>query len=363
MTLELLSKDTLNYYAPRFQVDIKGQKLAAEMSKTIIDVKVDEKVDVGASLTLTINDEFDMATQTYKWIDHPLFNIGNEINLKIGYSTNLFNMVKGNITSLEPNFFSGGLPTLTVEGQDLAFDYLKRAKPERAFVDMTYSDIARTIASEAGMLPVVDNAGKFTSPIRKNNEETYFAFLERLAGEVGFQFKVDGQTMYFVEPGDENKEILTLQLGKDIISFQPALRSSGLLREVIVRGHNPRDPKTPIKGRASAGSERNQESGRRTGSQIAENLNGSGTRVISNVIVNSQEHANKMASSILNKASDSLVEGQVNCIGLPQIRAGVNIRLEKMGERFTGKYYVKETTHTINNSGYNTSFKVKRNAI
>ncbi len=70
-----------------------------------------------------------------------------------------------------------------------------------------------------------------------------------------------------------------------------------------------------------------------------------------------------MALAELNKASDSLIEGEGECIGIPQIRTGVTICLEKLGKRFSGKYYVKGTTHTINSSGYRTRFSVKRNAL
>lgn len=363
MALEKLAGNTFNFYAPRFEVEIDNQKLVADISKAIIDVTVEEKLDEGASFTMTVHDDFDMKTQQFKWIDHPLFNVGNKIIIKMGYENNLYPMVSGNITSLEPSFFSGELPTLTVGGQDLSYDYIKRTSPERTFVEMRHSDIARRIASEAGLLPVVDDTGQLCSFVRKGSDETYYTFLERLAREVGFQFNVEGQTMYFIMPQDDRQEILVLELGKDIISFRPALRTSGLVTEVEVRGHNPRNPDEPIIGRAAAGSERPQESGRRTGSQIAEERHGSVRRVITNVIVNSVEHANSIARARLNEASDSLIEGDAECIGIPQIRTGVNIKLEKMGNRFSGKYYVKGTTHTINNSGYRTRFSVKRNAI
>ncbi|HMK50343.1 MAG TPA: hypothetical protein VK435_09840, partial [Thermodesulfovibrionales bacterium] len=170
-------------------------------------------------------------------------------------------------------------------------------------------------------------------------------------------------TMYFIQPQDDRKEILTLQLGKDIIRFRPAMRTSGLVSEVEVRGHNPQDPSQPFIGRASAGSERSQEGGRRTGSQIAEDRCGPVRRVITDRVVHSNEHASSIARAELNSSSDSLVEGDGECIGIPQIRTGVSIRLEKMGDRFSGKYYVKGTTHSINSSGYRTSFTVKRNAV
>ena len=363
MALEKLSLAAMNFYAPRFEVEINNSRLAANISKAIMDVTIDEKLDEGASFRMTMHDEFDMTTQKFKWLDHPLLNVANKITIKVGYGSNLQVMVMGNITSIEPSFFAGETPTLTIGGQDLSYDYLKRTFPARTFVDRKHSDIARAIASEAGLLPVIDETGQLQKIIQKDNDETYYAFLEKLKKEVGYQFSVEGQTMYFVKPGDEKKEILTLALGKDIISFRPTMRTSGLLTEVEVRGHNPRDPNTPIIGRATAGSERPQEQGRQTGSQMLHDRVGPVKKVISDVIVNSVEHANALALSVLNKATDTLVEGECESIGLPQIRTGVNIKLEKMGKKFSGKYYVKGTTHTINDSGYRTSFSVKRNAV
>ena len=221
---------------------------------------------------------------------------------------------------------------------------------------MSYSDVAKTIASEAGLLAVVEETG-FKETSRKRNDETYYQFLSRLGRELGSEFRMRGQTMYFASPGVEEEEILVLELGKDIISFVPSMRTSGLLREVEVRGYNPRDP-DPIVGRAQAG----QSAERSACSQLAQRMHGS-VRVITDVIVNSTEHANAIARAELERASGTLVEGRVESIGIPQIRIGVNIRIEKVGTCFSGKYYVTETSHTINTSGYRTSFSVRRNSV
>ncbi len=361
MGLEQVAQANSNFYAPRFDVRINNAKLPSDLA--IIDLTVDEKIDVGASFKLTIHDEFDMASQQFIWLDHPILEVGNSISISMGYGGNLLPLVIGNITSIEPSFFSSETPTLTVGGQDLSYDYLKRSSPERTFVDKTYSDIAGIIAADAGLLPVVDETGKILYPVCKKSDQNYFSFLEKLAKEVGFQFRMDGQTMYFVKPTDSVRAILTLELGKDIISFHPTLKTTGLVSEVEVRGHNPRDPNKPIIGRAGPGDERSQEQGRKSGSQIMQDKNKTAKKVITNVIVNSEEQANALALSELNKASDSLIEGDVESIGLPQIRTGVTICLEKMGKRFSGKYYVTGTTHSIGDSGYRTRFSVKRNAL
>ncbi len=268
MALEIISKETLDFYAPRFEVEIEGKKLSANMSKVIIEVTVDEKKDEGASFSLTVHDEFDMVTQEYKWLDHPLFKEGNKVTIKMGYSDKLYTMMIGEITSIEPSFFSGETATLKIGGQDLSNDYIKKSSRERTFKDMSFSDIARTIAKEAGLDPKIDDTENFKCVIHKDSDKTYYAFLKDIAKRVGFQFDVDEKNMYFVKPDDEEKEILTLELKKDIISFNPSIKTSQLVTEVEVRGHNEKDPNTPIVGRASAGSERNQEGGKRQGAKL-----------------------------------------------------------------------------------------------
>jgi phage protein D len=364
MTLETLAKANLNFYAPRFVVEVEDKKLDVNVSKDILNVEVTEKLDEGASFKLTLHDKFDMKTQKFKWIDDSLFDFGKKITIKIGYESNLYTMIKGKITSLEPSFFASETPTLTIGGQDLSYQNMKTASPARTFSNMTYSDIAKTIAQETGLLCIVDSTGIFEPSIYKNSNETYYDFLDNIRSKIGFNFDIKGQTMYFIKPEDDEKEILKLELGKDIISFRPTIRTTGLLAGVIVKGHNLRDPKNPIIGKAMAGSETNKESGKVTGSELVnENSKDQPMKEITDYIVNSKEHADAIAKAELIKASDTLIEGEVNCVGLPQIRTGVNIVLDKMGKRFSDKYYVIETTHTINDSGYMTRFIVKSNLI
>ncbi len=362
MDVVKLSRATMSFYAPRFEVEIENLRLSADMAKAVIDVSVDTKMDEGASFRMTIHDDFDMKTQTYRWLDHELFTPGNTVTIRMGYGSELTVMVMGNITRIEPSFFSGETPTIDISGQDLSYDSLKRSSPERTFLNESYSDIVRRVASEAGLTATVDETGVYEPFVRKNSNTTFYSFLKELARRAGFTLSVEQQTLSFVKPRDDRKEVLTLELGKDIISFRPAMNTTGLYTEVEVRGHNPQDPSTPIVGRATAGSERSQEPERRTASQVVEQRHGAQRKVITNVIVNSVEHANAIASSLLNEASDTYIEGEAECVGLSQIKPGLTISLEKMGNRFSGKYYVKEATHTMNNSGYRTRFTVKRNA-
>lgn len=372
MALETLAKENLNFYAPRFEIIIGKDKLAVNVSKEIIDVTVNEKIDVGVYFTLTLHDDFDMNTQKFKWLDDYRFTVGNTIAIDMGYGNNLFRMIDGIITSLEPSFFANETPTLTIAGHDSSYDYMKKASCARIFKERKYSDIARLIAKEAGLIAVVDETEefeKFEPSICKNNNETYYEFLDKIKNKVGFIFDVKaekkGQTMYFVKQGDDKKEILTLELGKDIISFRPTMNTTQLVAKVIVRGHNPRDPENPFVGEAPAGNVTGKEPGKITGDEllVKKNFKVLPTLVITDVIVNSKEQAEAVAKAALIRANDTLLVGEVDCIGLPMIRTGVNIMLDKMGERFSDKYYVIATSHTINSSGYRTHFSVKSSLV
>jgi uncharacterized protein len=368
VTLETLAKENLNYYAPRFEIIIGKDKLAVNVSKEILEVTVSEEIDTGASFTFTLNDDFNMNTQKFKWLDDYRFTVGNTISIDMGYGNKLLSMIRGNITSIEPSFFANETPTLTIGGHDLSYDFMKKASLAKQFNERKYSDIAKKIAQDAGLNAVVDeteNFKEFEPSIFKNNNETYCKFLYRIKEKIGFFFEVKGQTLYFVKPGDADKEILTMELGKDIISFRPTMKTTELVAKVIVRGHNPEDPEKPFVGEAPAENESKKDPGMVTGDELLtiKKFKTLPTLVITDVKVTSDEHAKAIAKAALIRANDTLFKGDVESIGLPQIRTGVNIRLDKLGARFSDKYYVTATTHTINNSGYRTRFSVKRNLI
>ena len=73
-----------------------------------------------------------------------------------------------------------------------------------------------------------------------------------------------------------------------------------------------------------------------------------------------QREADERARAILLERSKDLVKASGTCIGLPDLRAGQRVKISGLGARFSGEYFVTDTTHTINDSGYITKFNVRR---
>jgi len=70
----------------------------------------------------------------------------------------------------------------------------------------------------------------------------------------------------------------------------------------------------------------------------------------------------RTATDTLRKRLQELVEATGTTVGLPDLRAGLTLRIVGLGARFSGNYFVKKTTHTFDAGGYRTKFTARREA-
>jgi phage protein D len=350
-------------YAPGFNVVINGEELEAEVSKIISNLTIEQEINKCNNFRFTVQDE--LKGGKFKWLGHDLFKFGNEILIKMGYSNNKRKMLEGKIQKISANFFQGLAPTFTVEGMDSAYKFLMEKSDSETFREKKNSDIVKVIAEEAHLKPKIDDTEQVYPIKRKKGGETYFEFIGRLAKESNnFEFYISDGKLFFIKPKTEKEEdpVLTLRWAHELISFQPTLNTSEPFTEVIVRSWD-RTGKKTIEASAKAGEEEKQESGKKTSSQIAREIYGDVVKVITEKPVRSVEEAKEVALAELKEASDNFMKGQGETIGVPEITPGALIEIEGLGEWFSGTYYVEKTTHTIDSSGYRTSFNVRRNTI
>jgi hypothetical protein len=82
-------------------------------------------------------------------------------------------------------------------------------------------------------------------------------------------------------------------------------------------------------------------------------------------IRNAIDVANSVVGLIheLRQKINNRLTGSGTAVGDPRIRAGAVIRLEGLGVDFSDVYRVTKATHTLDSSGYRTSFEVQREII
>lgn len=345
---------------PDFNVIINGSPLPAEAMAYVAGVSVDESVELPSMFTLEMTGS-DTETQEVPWIDdQKLFAIGNVVEVKLGYADDLETLLIGEITALEPEFVFNRLPSLTVRGYDRRHR-LQRGRKTRTFVQQKDSDIASQIASEAGLTAQAEDSGTTHDYVLQANQ-TDLNFLRERAGRIQYEVVVEDKKLFFRPVANAQGGVLTLAMDNDLLEFYPRLSSAGQVSEVTVRGWSPKDKKELV-GQAKAGDEVSTMGGQESGAALVESAFGAAVELLSARPVATQAEADQLAKARLNHRVLELVCGEGSCWGRTDLRAGKVIKLDGVGQRFSGQYYVAAAVHHYSpQRGYQTHFTVRRNA-
>ncbi|MFY1112997.1 MAG: phage late control D family protein [Methanosarcinaceae archaeon] len=336
-------------------------------------MEVDENLESASMFTLNINEGMDLETQRFNWLDSKLLDPGEGeiVEIYLGYAGKVRKLeeplITGIITALSPGFPSTGVPTLRVQGYDRSF-YLQKSetRKKRTFEEeKDYRAVVKKITSENHLKEgLIDSTIKPCRKITQNPGENDYVFLKRLANNLGYEFFIRHDKLYFRKPRDSDEEIMTLHWGKELISFNPRLSTAKVVSKVTVKGHNPKNPIKPVMGVASLEDLLIKDSNVESAVEFLKKIIGKGTESSEHDFpVCDEKNAKALARALLLKANSSLIEGSCECIGIPELRPGTGVKLEGIGKRFSGKYYVKSVKHSFGGGGYKVSFGVRRGII
>lgn len=336
------------FYAPRFDVRIAGLSLTTDVSNQIMSVSFESDLDMASMFTITLRNADNQA------LDSALFDLGQRVEVHIGYGNNLTPMMLGEITSLEPSFPEGGTPTLRISGYDLSYK-MRNNQVDRSFQNTFDSQIAATIANEANLNAVVAPSSIFHQDKLQHYGDD-MALLKELARANFFEVYVQWDTLYF-QPPPPQIEAVALEWGKNLSSFSPRISNSELAGSQVVRGYNEELAQT-IVAFALASDFNPTTLQEKLGSSALDLLTSLGRRVMHREKISSTFDALTIAQSAMQELLDGLYEGSGSCIGIPNLQAGQYISIQGIGKRFSGTYRVRKATHTIDEGGYRTTFEV-----
>lgn len=339
-----------------------GQKLSQALLSLATSVSVD--LAVGKPGMFTLEMEGYDENQRFTWMEDNVFKLGNTVEVKMGYKGNLTSLFYGEVVGVDATFSASGPPHMTLRAYDLSHR-LTRGEKHRAFFKTKYGDIARQIASDAGLTPKVTTSGDTHEYVAQNGQSD-MAFLLKLAEEIHYHLFVVHKEMIFQPVSNNSGASLKLSLGQDLDTFQPSLSLARQVSEVVVWGWDAQQ-QAEIEGRAQTGQEATTMGGEMSGSSLLNATfgnKGKAIHVISDHPVMTQSEANTLAKAHLNEASLNLIEATGTTTGNAKLLPGQVIEIEKVGKRFSGRYYLTGTTHRYEyTGGYTTSFNARRNAL
>ncbi|NET62107.1 MAG: phage late control D family protein, partial [Symploca sp. SIO2E6] len=174
--------------SPNVHILVQGKRLSATEKASLLSVTVSEDLEVPSMFELELV-SWDLAKEEFTWVDDKLFEVGNEVEIQMGYDKDVKTVIVGEITGLEPEFTQDANPILIVRGHDLRHRLL-RGSQTKSFVNMKDSDIASQIARAKGLKPKVKDSKVKQEYVLQHNQ-TDWEFLQVRAERIGYEVVVE----------------------------------------------------------------------------------------------------------------------------------------------------------------------------
>jgi uncharacterized protein len=356
-------------YVPDFLIKINGQEFRHGMTIDVLSVSITETINSADRFQFQLRARHDQLERfpsggSLKWIDDDRFESNNRVEIEMGYRKNRAVKLLGKITALSVSFPESGVPTLTVQGQSLYND-LMRNRRQQPFASQEDDEIVREIAAKFGLSAQLDPTNTRHGTVSYRNK-TYAEILQERAERLNFEVTVKEKNLIFMRPTylKDNNARLQLIWGRTLKSFSPRLNTNNVATSVETRASQTAQGggKAPIVSTVTA-DQVPARLGRVSGAQYVRQRFGDNQVLTNDHRAESPEEAHMQSRGRLERSSLNLIEASGAANGNPQLQSRTVIELLELGKRFSGKYYVTSTTHTIDGNGYQTTFEAKRDGI
>ena len=386
-------------FVPDYRVEINGAEIPAALRASVISVTYDDGLNSSNRV------EIKLANPNLQWLqDHieglgfspatgnnngpvktpgvsssGLFDIENKLILSLGYAdSGVPQVFEGEVTGLDLNFPSSGMPTVTL----VAHDYLNRLSQGsygRGFGPLPDFAIAAILAGENLLLPMIDpllvDASTaiavvntiFNGSGHKQKAQSDLEMMKEIADFYDADFWVDGSTFYLSRFFKEYSPSVTLSWGETLLDFAPQISTVG---QIVGVGAKFRLREIPVSLMVTVHWDFESQA---LGILV---LPSATPAYLKSAIGPILTYVNRPISSPADITNSALfltrklrevinnrLTGTGSAIGNPAIRAGIIIELDNLGPDFSGAYRVANTSHTIDGDGYRTSFKVRKEIV
>ncbi len=383
------------FYVPAFEVRFVGtgssggQPLPGDVIRDAIEVTFQDSIEKVDTFTLTLNN-WDAGRRQPQFLGSPdaswlrFIQPGNNVQLMMGYqgrSPDLRVMATGPITSLEADFPESSAPRMTVVGASALENFRKKQFtwhwPDSG-TGITESQVAQDLGQHQPDAPqgrpglgfpvrVNPQAAALETPVDTlmMNNEYPIVFLMQLARRRGYDLFLsrdegapasDPGYLYFGPSRFVSDSSYLLEWGKTLVSFKPTIALSRQVRQLTVSGWD-RKRQQAITGVATT----DQMTINRDLQPFVDLVGHE--EIITDAPVQTQAEADRRAGDLLNAQLQDLATATGVTVGLPDLRAGRAVQIAGVDPLLDGRWFLKETTHTINDAGYRTTFTARREEL
>ena len=349
--------------SPEFQITVNKKALTGQFLSALQSLKVEEEINLPSMFSFNIN-IVNPKDNSWQGVNLDTFAPGDVVQISMGLKKPEV-LIVGEISALDPTF--GPCSSLDVRGYDGLYR-LSFGEFTRTFQNQTDGQIAAKMAKEAGLTPKTETP-KLTQTTVYQKEISNYNFLLKRIQLYAFEIMVRDKDFIFRASKEGGPPVFTLDYAKDLDEIQLNLRvlTKGSKYEVL--GWDAKKGKV-IKGEVTGGGSSAKMGGKETGYDVSKDYfdvqRKDPSSKVSAPFYNIQDAASAktIADGLSQSELNQFIEGEGTCEGNPKVRAGINIGLAGLSQRFNGTYYVTAATHSIDDeNGYVTTFKVRRTGV
>lgn len=345
-------------FISNFKITVNGSAISEDLWNNIVSIVVEEEINLPTMFSITMEIPDEELKENWEGLDLATFKPGNPVKISMG-ADDAVELMSGEITAMDFHFDAS--PKLEIRGYD-KMHRLRFGTKTRSFTEKKDSDLVSTIASESGLSADAEATTTVYPYIFQNNQSNYAFLLER-AYRIGYELMVNGDKLIFRKSKETETPESThvFKYGVNLESFYLSMSVLTRGSAVEVRGWDIKQKKEIVHN-ADTSSADSKMGGSQSGHEFSSSLKTSPISVLYESVLDATD-AENIAKALHNNTLESFITGIGLYIGDVQIRAGKTIKIEGIGDKFTGTYYVYSTIHSVDYDGYRTVFKVRKTGI
>ena len=337
-------------------IEIDGQELSPEIELALESTVVVDRLAMPDTFTLVFRDP------DRKIVGDANIQIGSKVKISTTSTSDTTPRLlhDGEVTSIETEYGSHGTLAV-VRGYDRAHR-LSAGRKSKTYTNVKISDIAKQIASAAGLTPDVDETDGTLDHVFQHNQSD-LDFLYELAHRTRSDFRVDGEKLLFKrlvesstgpgqgEAGSEGENELVW--GSGLLDFRARVSGVSQVSKVEVRGWDPKEKKEII-GTAEPTATHVELPLKPT--DLAGRFNGQ-THVVVDRSVATQQEAEQVAGAHAERIGSSAFEATAVAAGSPTLRSGTAVSIANVDSNFAGKWVIQGSRHEFGSGLYRTTLE------
>ena len=340
------------------EITLGGTKLdTAKIPVTSLEVELSAEGAAGGC-TFTVEGLYDYENSKWKNDLAKTIKLGASLEVSGGYVKKK-QLFYGYVDEYSLEHNGEGAPKITVTGIDgLGFlmncrePYYGGAKKGKEII----TEILKKSVSAGFAKSVEVDSGNtlqdFETPVIKEQVDD-FRFLRILAERYGMVLMALNGELIFDALWQSSDPLITLTVGKGLISFNKRISLKGQVGKVVMWGRDVNQKF--IQGSASSV---NTGGSGKSAAQLVTGLNKAVLREF-NEYARTEGELARLAQARLNSIAMGLVSGEGTCVGIPELIPGRFIKIEGMEDEANGSYFISKVTHSFTTEGYFTRFEIK----